>query len=450
MLELQIEKFFNTDYVDSASYDNLRKISSYVDGLKNSNRKIIYTVLNKNINSKTKVSRLQSTISEYTEYLHGEDGIGKVIVGMAQNYTGSNNIPLLQRNGNYGNRLDHVASASRYIYTQKEGYLENLFRKDDDNILIEQYFEGIKIEPRFFVPIIPMLLVNGSEGISTGFAQKILPRDPKTVISEMNKVLKGTKKIENIDLGKPFWNDFRGTIIQDEEKPTKWHIYGKINIENKNNIIINELPVGYDLKKYISILDKLQDDNIISSYKDYSEDDKFRFKVKVKREFFDKYTNDEMIYNKLKLRVPMTENYTTIDEYNRIKVFDNVEDIFRSYFNVRMEFFEKRKKYIISRMERDIEVLSSKFLFIQSVINGDIIVNNKPKKNIVSQIEKIEKIIKIEDNYDYLLRMPIYSLTKEKLDEIKEKIKNLKNELKEYKKVSLEDLWLNDIKELNI
>lgn len=450
MLEVKIEEFFNTDYVDSASYDNLRKIASYVDGLKNSNRKIIYTVLNKNINSKTKVSRLQSTISEYTEYLHGEDGIGKVIVGMAQNYTGSNNIPLLQRNGNFGNRLDYVASASRYIYTQKEKYLENIFRKDDDNILNDQYFEGIKIEPRFFVPIIPMLIVNGSEGISTGFAQKILPRDPKKVISEMNKVLKGTKKIENINLGKPHWDGFNGDVIQDEDNPSKWHIYGKINIENKNNIMVEELPIGYDLKKYISILDKLQDKNIISSYKDYSEDVNFRFKIKVKREFFNKNKDDKAVYDKLKLRVPITENYTTISEDNRIEVFDNVEDIFRSYFKVRMEFFEKRKKYIIGKIERDIEVLSSKYLFIKSVINGDIVVSNKPKKSIISQIDKNEKIIEIEGNYDYLLRMPIFSLTKEKLNEIKNKIKELKGSLKEYKKMSLEDLWLDDIKELNI
>jgi DNA topoisomerase-2 len=291
--------------------------------------------------------------------------------------------------------------------------------------------------------------VNGSEGISTGFAQKILPREPKKVISELKKVLKGTKKIENIDLGKPYWEGFTGEVVQDDEKPSKWHIYGDIDVQNKNNIIVNELPIGYDLKKYIAILTKLQDQGVISSFKDYSEDSRFRFKIKVKREFSDKYDGKE-IHNELKLRSPITENYTTIDEENRIRVFDNMEDIFRAYFKVRMDFFKKRKEYIISRMNRDIDVLSSKYLFIQSVINGDVEVNNKAKKNIVSQIDKIEKIIEIEGNYDYLLRMPIYSLTKEKLDEIKNKIKDLKDELKDYKKMSLEDLWLNDIEEFKI
>jgi len=447
MIEIKIEDFFNTDYVDSASYDNLRKISSYVDGLKNCNRKIIHTILKKNINTKTKVSRLQSTISEYTEYLHGEDGIGKVIVGMAQNFTGTNNIPLLQRNGNYGNRMDHVSAASRYIYTQKEAYLDKIFKKEDYDILKEQYFEGVKIEPRFFIPILPMLLVNGSEGISTGFAQKILPRDPKIIISEITKVLSGEKGLDDIDLGSPYWEGFKGKVVKDEETPNKWYVYGNIIIENKNTIIIDELPVGYDLKKYISILEDLSDKNLIVSYKDYS-DGNFKFKVKIKREFSD--NNDlEEIYTSLKLKSPITENYTTIDENNRIRVFNNVEEIFTNFFKIRMEYYNDRKGFMISQMDEDIELHNSRFIFIKSVIDGSLEINNKTKKFIIDQIEKIDGIIKLEDSYDYLLRMPIYSLTKEKLDEIKEKIKNLKSELNTLKGKSLEKLWeedLNDFK----
>ena len=449
MLEVKIEEFFNKDYVDAASYDNLRSISSYVDGLKNCNRKIIHTVLKKNINSKSKVSRLQSTISEFTEYLHGEDGIGKVMVGMAQNYTGANNIPLLQRNGNYGTRLDHVAGASRYIYTQKEPYLDSLFRKDDYEILTEQYFEGIKIEPRFFVPVLPMLIANGSEGISTGFAQKILPRDPKVIVSELKKILTGKKNLENVKLGSPYWDGFKGKVVRDEENPKKWYIYGNLVRENLNTIIVDELPVGYDLKKYLDILETLSDKNIIVNYKDYSEGENFRFKIRVKREFSQK-NSEEQVYVKFKLKTAITENYTTIDENNRIRVFDSIEDIFIDYFKIRMEYFNTRKGYIIDQMNYDLDVLNSKFIFIKSVIDGTIVINNKAKKVIVEQIEKNPKILKVEDSYDYLLRMPLYSLTKEKLIEIKEKIKNIKEELKIYKGKTLENLWIEDIENLKL
>ncbi|CAG7579850.1 MAG: putative DNA topoisomerase [uncultured marine phage] len=446
---IKIENFFNTDYVDSASYDNLRKVASYVDGLKNCNRKIIHTVLKKNINSKSKVSRLQSTISEFTEYLHGEDGIGKVMVGMAQNYTGANNIPLLQRNGNYGTRLDHVAGASRYIYTQKENYLDSIFRKDDYEILTEQYFEGIKIEPRFFVPVLPMLLINGSEGISTGFAQKILPRDPKVITSELTKILNGKKTLEKVNVGKPYWDGFKGRVVRDEENPKKWYIYGNIVKENLNTIIVDELPVGYDLKKYLSILEDLSDKNVIVSYKDYSEGEDFRFKIRVKREFSQK-NSDEQMYVKFKLKASVTENYTTIDENNRIRVFSGANEIFIDYFKVRMEYFNTRKGHLIDNMNYELDLLNSKFIFIKSVIDGTIVINNTTKKNIVDQIEKNVKIIKVEDNYDYLLRMPLYSLTKEKLIELKAKIKSIKEELTIYKGKTLENLWIEDIESIKL
>ena len=207
--KIKVEEFFNTDYVDSASYDNLRKIGSITDGLKNSSRKIIHTMIDKNIKEKTKVARLTSTVAEHTEYLHGEIGLSGVMVNLAQNFVGANNIPFIKRDGNFGTRHKPAAAAPRYIKTRKEDYLDKLYMKDDYPILISQQFEGINIEPRYFMPIIPMLLINGSEGISSGFAQKILPRDPKTIISELTKILKGTKKLENVKLGSPYWKGFK-------------------------------------------------------------------------------------------------------------------------------------------------------------------------------------------------------------------------------------------------
>ena len=447
MNDLIIEDFFNTDYVDSASYDNLRKISSYIDGQKNCNRKIVHTILQKNINKKTKVSRLQSSVSETTEYLHGEDGVGKVIVNMAQNYTGTNNLPLLQRNGNFGNRHSPTPSASRYIYTQKENYLDNLFNKYDYHVLKEQYFEGIKIEPKFYIPIVPLLLMNGSIGISTGFSQKILPRDPKKIYKEIIKVAKGNKKLENVDIGKPYWEGFTGDIKNDPEIPNKWYIYGRVNVENKSTIIVEELPISYDLKKYISILDVLVDKNVIVNYKDLSEDDRFKFKIKCKREFVDK--NDELnILKKLKLIDKVTENLTTIDENNRIRLYNNINEIFIDYYKIRLEYYDRRKKYRIKDMERELSILESKYIFVSSVVEGKIVINDKSKKDIVTQLQSFEKIVKVDDNYDYLLRMPIYSLSKEKLKKIRDEIKELKKLYKDYLKKKLEDIWVDDLEEL--
>lgn len=440
----KLEDFFNTDYVDSASYDNLRKIGSISDGLKNSSRKIIHTMIDKNIKEKTKVARLASTIAEYTEYLHGELGLAGVMVNLAQNFVGANNVPFIKRDGNFGTRHKPAAAAPRYIKTRKEDYLDMIYMKDDYPVLISQQFEGINIEPRYFVPIIPMLLINGSEGISSGFAQKILPRNPKTIISELSKILKGSKKLENVKLGNPYWNGFEGTVVEDSEIKGKWLVYGKFERENKNSIKISEVPIGYTLDKYTELLDTLEDKNIIQNYKDKSDNDIYSFTLKVKRDFSDKY-NDEKMYEKLKLVKSMSENYTCIDQTNRIKVYSNAEEIFIDYYNLRLDFYGKRKTHLLNKYKQDIDLLNSRYLFVKGVVDNKIIVNNKTKSNITTQLDKIDKILKIEDSYDYLLKMPIYSLTKEKLDDIKSKIKQAKELTKALKNRKLEDLWLEDL-----
>jgi len=216
---LTITEFYMTMYVDASSYDNLRSIASITDGLKNSGRKVLSTVLDKGIKKEVKVSRLKSTVSEHTEYLHGEDNLASVIVNMARRYTGSNNLPLMKDQGNFGKRFINEASADRYISTSGEKYIEYLYPKADNGILIQQEFEGEKIEPRFFVPIIPMIFVNGSpNAISTGFAQNILPRPVNQIIKMVETYLeKGTIKVP-----KPGWAGFKGTVKQDTENKRKW------------------------------------------------------------------------------------------------------------------------------------------------------------------------------------------------------------------------------------
>lgn len=446
---IKLEEFFNTDYVDYASYDNLRKIASITDGLKNSSRKVVHTIIDKNIKEKTKVARLSSTIAEHTEYLHGEDGLSGVMVTLAQNFVGSNNIPYLKRDGNFGTRQKPAAAAPRYIKTRKEDYLDKIYMKDDYPVLISQQFEGVTIEPRYFVPILPMLLINGSEGISSGFAQKILPRNPKIIINELTKVLNGSKKLENIKLGSPYWENFAGRVEEDIETKGKWMVYGNMIRENKNSIKITEVPIGYTLEKYTEVLDLLEEKNIIQNYQDKSDTKKdvYTFNLKIRRDFSDKYS-DETLYEKLKLVKSMSENYTCIDQNNRIKVYNSAEEIFVDYYNLRLDYYDKRKTYLLGKYQKDLELLNSRFVFIKGVVDGKIVVSNKTKANIIDQLEKIDQIVKEEDSYDYLLRMPIYSLTKEKLDEIKEKIKDTKELINVLKNKNSETLWLEDLESI--
>ncbi len=438
---MKISTFFATDYVDYASYDNLRKIASYIDGQKNASRKILYTVIDKNITKEVKVDQLSNKMAEHTQYLHG--GAQSVIVTMAQNYVGTNNLPLLTREGNFGTRFSPEASAPRYIYTMKEKHLDSIFLKSDNDILIEQSFEGDKIEPRFFVPTLPILLINGSEGISSGFAQKILPRNTKDIKKYITETLAGKEsKVKLV----PYYTGFKGTVVQGEES-NKWIVKGVFNRRSITSVEITELPVGYNLNSYIKVLDDLEDKKIIRSYKDLSDGDIFNFIVNIDSKSLKAWSDDTVI-TKLKLEKKLSENFTCIDENNKVVEFNTAKELIDAYIKVRMEYFIKRKKNQLVTLKDKLKLLASKYTFVKMVVDDQITVNKKKRDEIVTQLEPIERIITNNDSYDYLLNMPIHSLSEERIAALLTEIKNDKEVYKEIMNTSETDMWLNDIKTL--
>ena len=433
-----IENFLNTRLSNYSSYDNLRKIASYIDGLKNASRKVLYTIHEKKIKDTEKVSRLASKCSEYSDYLHG-DGLWKVIVTLGQDFAGSNNIPLIQKFGAFGCRSNNEPGAPRYIHASGSKAFFEIFKYEDDPVLISQTFEGTKIEPRFYVPTIPIILVNGSEGVSSGFAQKILPRNPKSIIKYIQNILQG--KSVRKDWLMPFCNGFNGEI--EALEPLKYNIKGVISI-NKNIIEILEVPFTYDLSGYLKVLDTLEESKVIQSYEDLSDGDNvLKFKVKVNKDF--DFKNALKI---LKLEKPITENYTTIDENNKIKVFNDCSEIINSFIKVKLQYTQKRKDYLIRELQELISVLNSKVIFISKVVSKKLKVSNVPKSEIVLNLEKIKEIVKVQDSYDYLLKMPIYTLTLEKIQELNTLLSEKTNELKTLESKSPQQIWLEDLNEI--
>lgn len=437
---MKIEDFLNNEVVDFASYSTLRAIASGIDGLKNSHRKVV-NYMKDNGSKEKKVFNLGGEIMTSQEYLHGN--INPSIITLAQNFCTSNNLPLFTREGNFGTRFNQEPSADRYIYTQNEDYFNDLFIKDDNQVLIKQIFEGKEIEPRFFLPTLPLILINGSEGIATGFAQKILPRNIKEIINYIKDYL-NSNDLSGYEL-KPFFNNFNGIINQVENSNNKLDIIGKIDISNlkKNKVLITELPSGYDLSSYIKLLDKLEEDKKIRNYQDLSENDSFKFEISLN--LGSKDISEDKLIDLLKLKKTITENYTIIDEHNRIKVFDCAKEILDYYIEIKLKYLEKRKEATISKMKKDLFEQSSKYYFIKGIVDGSILINKKTKNEIIEQLENNEKIKKSNDSYEYLLRMPIYSLTKEVMDKLLEKIKIDNENLKKYTETSLKDLWIAEL-----
>lgn len=449
-MSIRISDFYKVDGCNAASYDNYRKIASVVDGFKPSGRKIMYTVLKKNVTSPMKVSILKSDAAAMTQYLHGDQSLEGVVVTLAQEFPGTNNIPLLKRKGTFGNRLKPAAAAGRYIFTCKEDYLDKIFKKEDDAILIEQIFEGDKIEPKWYAPVIPMLLVNGSIGLTTGFTQRILQHNPKDLIKWIEAKI-DKKKLPKII---PWFNGFTGTVEENLSKSDKtdhiaWLIKGSFKKISGTEIEIDEIPIGYTLEDYVEILDKLEDERQIRDYKDLSDDGKFKFIVKLWRTKEQGLTVDSKdLLDKLKLINSITEIYTAINKDNKVIEYKSAEDLLEDFYKVRLDCYAKRKEWQMNELSQKIKEAVAKFVFISGVIDGTIVVAKKTYEQVEKQLKSIDKIIKINDSYEYLVNMPIRMMTKERLEQLKDQMKTLKEKLDALKKMSPEDIWKADLVEL--
>lgn len=433
MQEIKIQDLLNKQLVNYASYDNIRKIGSAIDGLKNASRKVIFTVLEKKIKEKTKVLQLSNKCAEYADYLHGSlDG---VVVTLAQDFAGTNNIPLLQKFGNFGTRCIQEASAPRYIFAKGSDELFDLFK--DSEILEQQYFEGSRIEPKFYVPTLPMLLVNGSDGVSSGFAQKILPRNPENLKKYILEKLSGKEPSE--ELLNPYAKNFKGNFRKDVETPNKWYIEGVVEHVKNNEYLITEIPFTYDLKTYTNVLDDLVESKAIIRYSSESDGENIlRFRVTLPRG-----VNDSLI-TRLKLYKIVNENYTAIDENLKVREFKSAKEIIDYYIDIKLKFLQKRKTYIIEKLNKDFKILENKLRFLNMYISKELSITDKSKSELETELEKLnfDKF----DGYSYLIGMPLYSLTTDKVKELETSIEKLKKEIETVTKTSIEQMWRKDLK----
>lgn len=440
---MKITDFLNDTYSDSALYINYRSTPSYIDGFKNSGRKCLYTIKKRGPKAEIKVSNFAGAITEESNYLHGPTSMEGTIVTLSQSYCGANNVPILEGVGAFGTRFCNEAAATRYIFVKSTSYLDLLFKKEDDPNLLSQEFEGDEIEPVFYVPTLPMLLVNGSSGIGVGFSSKVFSRSTANMIKAIRTKISG-KKLSK-DLFVPSWKGFKGEVKNIEG--VKWEIRGVADIDGKK-VMITEVPITWDLSDYTQNLKDLKDMpkecknpkkwvKRIEKFVDYSEDDNFKFEVRLTDEEAAK-SKDEIMKD-LGLIVTDTENLTCIDENNAIREYDSITAIFNDYYAIKIKYLEKRLKSEIKRLSEEEQALKETYKFIKEVIKGTV--NLKLKK------AEVEKVLK-EKGYtiiDKLLSMPLYSISADKAAEIEKKWKDKQAEIEKMKAETATSIWLKDL-----
>lgn len=440
-METTITEFLSNQYKEYSIYTiENRAIPSVIDGFKPSHRKIIFVANNiwKTGNEKTlKVFQLSGAVANQAYYHHGDASLSSAIINMAQSF--KNSLPLLEEDGQFGSLRSPEPGAPRYIGTKLSKNFRLLYK--DFELLENKEEEGETIEPKFFLPIIPTVLLNGSSGIAVGFSSNILNRNPNDLIEACAFLLKGRK----IDTIKPFVKDFKGEFINDPENPKRWIIRGKFNIKNTTTVSITELPPSMTYEKYEEILEDLVDKKKIVSY-DNNCKNSIDYTIKFTREDLANYDEEKLI-KLLKLEEANTEIFTTLDEFGKIKIFESDKEIIEYFVDFRLGYYIKRKDFMLNRLKYDLKILMNRGKFIRAILENKLDIKNKTKEQLISDITTMNLDL-IDDSYDYLLRMPLWSLTKELFEKLKLDFTAKKEEIVELEKIEPKDMYLSELKEL--
>lgn len=436
----KVEDFFDNEYRDYAVYTiSNRAIPSVVDGFKPSQRKIAYAAnrLWKTGNEKPmKVFQLGGQAAAISFFHHGSlDG---TIIGMTQDF--KNSMPIFQGIGQFGSLRSPEAGAPRYVGVKFNENFKLLYK--DFELTTPKYEEGEEIEPQFFLPIIPTVLLNGGSGIAVGFATNILNRHPLDLIDACVDALDG-KPVRDL---RPWIRGFHGTFERSPDSPRSWSIKGIHIVKNTSTVEVTEIPPSFTYEKYESYLDGLVEKGILSSYDDHSSD-RVNYILKFPRTTLAEYLKKDKLGDLLKMREGEGENLTTLDEHGKLKVFERAEEIVKYFVELRLGYYGKRKARLLAELTRQLEVLDAKSRFIDAIIGGRIVVANEKKPDLIKSIEK-EGIQKQDSSYDFLLSMPIWSLTYEKYVELQKKLSEVTKERDVVSKTSPEDFYRQDLKDL--
>lgn len=449
----RFKEFVDNEFVQFSIYDVERSIPNVVDGFKPSQRKVMFGFFKRNNKEEVRVSQIAGYISEHSSYHHGEDSLYGTIIGMAQTFVGSgNNITLLAENGTFGsrNKGGKDSAAPRYIHTALKNIANKIFPRDDFPLLKYLDDDGLSVEPEYYVPIIPMILVNGALGIGTGFSTKIPSFNPYKIIQATKEwamfFLHDDAPVPTADIGNPWYNGFKGTIYSN--KKNSYVSQGIFERHYPNKIVITELPIGKWTEDYKEHLESLIEKNVLKHYESHTTSD-IRFVLTFNDENYVSDKTDLEIYKDLNLesRNISTNCMYLFDSKRKIKKYDNVNEIIQDFALTRIAFYLERKNYKIKELQHQIRIAESKAVFISKNIDGTIVLLKRSKEDILSQLKNCEKLYH-EIGYEHLLKMPIYSLGEEKYIELKENQAKLQEELDMLQNKHEAQMWLDELIDL--
>jgi DNA topoisomerase-2 len=431
--QLTISDFVHKDLVNFSLADLKRSIAHVADGLKPSQRKVMYSCFKKNLKEEMKVAQLAAYVAEKSAYHHGEVSLADTIVKLANDYVGSNNINLLEPCGQFGTRLmgGKDASQTRYIFTKLTKDARKIYDPRDDAILNYLDDDGHPIEPDFYMPTLPMVLVNGTEGIGTGFSCYVPPFNPEDIKANIKRILTG----EDIVPMRPWFRGFKGVVHKEEDT---WMMEGVWNW-SRNNIVVTELPPGRWTQDYKEYLDTLVEKKLIGGYTNNSTTEDVHFEI------ID-YTGKDLLKD-LKLRKTFrVSNMHLFHPTKGIHKYTSPEEILEDFVELRLDHYKKRKAHLIDVLEKRAVMCDHKSKFVSMVIEGELVVFKRKKVELEEEMSPI--FPKIDGNWDYLLNTKTVEYTEERVRALMDEAKQAKEDLEKMMKTSHVTMWKTDIKNM--
>merc|ERR1712087_1072495 len=472
--------FFNKELILFSRANNIRSIPSLVDGLKPGQRKILFSCFKRKLFKETKVAQLVGYVSEHSAYHHGEMSLAGTIINLAQNYVGSNNINYLVPAGQFGTRnmggKDHASS--RYIFTQLSAITRTIFPEDDDYVLNFLDDDGLIVEPEWYVPIIPTVLLNGCQGIGTGWSTNIPSYNPRDLVASMRQLIEtGGAHVDNIA---PWTMGWTGTMTPQNVARTKYTVHGIVEKVDDTTVLISELPIAKWTSEYKDkVLDKLLEANKIQDYRNNSTNERISFHITMEPEKLLQAEADGLIsFFKLSSSCNLTNmmmfNPEGFSGSGNIQKYDNVEDVMKRFYAIRLNFYHQRKQFLVDKLTKELQMISNRVRFILAVIAEELEIRNRPKIEILNDlvkdgyalfpkekkkkgiVEEEEEEVEEEGNdetdtaklvagYNYLLNMALWSLTLERVEKLRKQKEEKECELNELLDTSPEQLWEVDL-----
>jgi len=467
-----IDDFLNQDLIHFSSYSVQRAIPCLLDGCAPARRKILYYFLqcSKAASAASKggagggyekVAQAAANCAAKTNYHHGEVSLMEGVIGLAQDFVGAGNAPYLERQGQFGSRLlggkDHAAA--RYIFTKASPLAHALFPAEDEALLEYREDEGKRVEPLYYVPVLPVVLLNGATGIGTGFSTHV-PCYAFEQVCEMTRAFVHGREIRSCVV--PGYLGFAGKVTAKDSAAggtgSGYWTEGSFERVDSHTLRITELPIGRWTETALSDYKGMADGSskkkgggglvpiaIVNRSTDMLVSIELSFPVDVGA------IADDEVSRALKLKSTLsTANMYLFDSEYALKKYESIVEIVEAHGRVRRELYAKRKAQQLEVFATKCAVLEQRCSFVSLLVSGELTLKGTSKEELIrSMVEKglgaIPATFRGVPGHEHLLSMSIAAFASENISKMREELAGLHAQLKLLEAKSPEDLWEDDI-----